>query len=105
VLSGVKEQQPRWKRGVNATEARWARAWASCTSKALPGRAQGAHGSAGQEPAGVPTKSIDTLDWMSPATKKEAQAKLAKFTVKIGYPNKWRDYSQLVVARTTWSAT
>jgi predicted metalloendopeptidase len=31
---------------------------------------------------------------MSPATKKEAQAKLAKFTPKIGYPNKWRDYSR-----------
>ena len=36
---------------------------------------------------------------MSPATKKEAQAKLAKFMPKIGYPNKWRDYSSLVVMR------
>jgi predicted metalloendopeptidase len=44
-------------------------------------------------------QSIDKLDWMSPATKKEAQAKLAKFTPKIGYPNKWKDYSSLVVAR------
>jgi predicted metalloendopeptidase len=34
---------------------------------------------------------------MSPATKKEAQAKLAKFTPKIGYPNKWRDYSALTI--------
>jgi predicted metalloendopeptidase len=38
-------------------------------------------------------QSIDSLDWMSPATKLEAQAKLAKFTPKIGYPSKWRDYS------------
>jgi predicted metalloendopeptidase len=44
-------------------------------------------------------QSIDTLDWMSPATKKEAQAKLAKFMPKIGYPNKWKDYSALVVSR------
>jgi predicted metalloendopeptidase len=44
-------------------------------------------------------QSIDTLDWMSPATKKQAQAKLAKFTPKIGYPNKWKDYSALVVAK------
>jgi predicted metalloendopeptidase len=36
---------------------------------------------------------------MSPKTKKEAQAKLAKFTPKIGYPNKWKDYSKLVVKR------
>jgi putative endopeptidase len=42
---------------------------------------------------------------MSPETKKEAQAKLAKFTPKIGYPNKWRDYSRWRSSRTTWSAT
>ena len=44
-------------------------------------------------------QSIDTLDWMSPATKKEAQDKLSKFTPKVGYPNKWRDYSALSVSR------
>ena len=38
-------------------------------------------------------QSIDALDWMSPATKKEAQAKLAKFAPKIGYPKRWIDYS------------
>ena len=42
---------------------------------------------------------IDELDWMSPATKKEAQAKLAKFTVKIAYPDEWRDYSSIAVKR------
>jgi predicted metalloendopeptidase len=44
-------------------------------------------------------QSIDTLDWMGPQTKKEAQDKLAKFTPKIGYPDKWLDYSKLTVAR------
>jgi predicted metalloendopeptidase len=44
-------------------------------------------------------ESIDTLDWMSPETKKEAQAKLAKFNPKIGYPNKWRDYSKLAIKK------
>jgi predicted metalloendopeptidase len=42
---------------------------------------------------------IDTLDWMSDATKKQAHAKLAKISVKIGYPDKWRDYSSLAVKR------
>jgi putative endopeptidase len=42
-------------------------------------------------------RSIDTLDWMSPATKRQAQVKLAKFNSKIGYPNKWRDYSSLAI--------
>jgi putative endopeptidase len=42
---------------------------------------------------------IETLDWMSPETKKQAQAKLAKISVKVGYPDKWRDYSSLNVKR------
>jgi putative endopeptidase len=41
--------------------------------------------------------SIDGLEWMSPATKAEAKKKLSKITVKIGYPDKWRDYSAFVV--------
>ncbi|PQO88989.1 peptidase M13 [Massilia phosphatilytica] len=43
--------------------------------------------------------SIETLDWMTPETKKQAQAKLAKIAVKVGYPDKWRDYSSLAVKR------
>jgi putative endopeptidase len=43
--------------------------------------------------------SIDTLEWMDPQTRAEAKRKLAKITVKIGYPDKWRDYSSLVVKR------
>ena len=40
---------------------------------------------------------IDNLDWMSPETKAAAQKKLSTFTVKIGYPDKWRDYSALTI--------
>ncbi|GAB3444764.1 M13 family metallopeptidase [Massilia solisilvae] len=40
---------------------------------------------------------IDTLEWMTPETKKQAQVKLAKINVKVGYPDKWRDYTALVV--------
>jgi len=42
---------------------------------------------------------IETLDWMTDATKRQAQAKLAKISVKVGYPDKWRDYSALNVKR------
>lgn len=42
-------------------------------------------------------QGIDELEWMSPATKKEAHAKLAKFTVKIAYPDQWRDYSSVAI--------
>ena len=43
--------------------------------------------------------SITNLEWMTPETRERALAKLDKFTPKIGYPNKWRDYSELVVRR------
>ncbi len=43
------------------------------------------------------SESIKNLDWMSEATKKQALAKVAKFMIKIGYPDKWRDYSKLNV--------
>ena len=46
---------------------------------------------------------IEKLDWMSPETKAKALEKLAKFTVKIGYPTKWRDYSKLAVSKPTTS--
>jgi len=42
-------------------------------------------------------QSIDSLDWMSPATRAEAKKKLALFGVKIGYPDQWRDYSKLEI--------
>ena len=42
---------------------------------------------------------FEKLDWMSPATKEKALAKLAMFTPKIGYPKKWRDYSALEIRR------
>ena len=44
-------------------------------------------------------ESIKTLDWMSAATKKEALKKVDNFMIKIGYPDKWRDYSALKIAK------
>ncbi|MCC6991914.1 MAG: M13 family metallopeptidase, partial [Acidobacteria bacterium] len=44
-------------------------------------------------------QGIDGLEWMSPETKKEAQAKLAAFRPKIGYPTKWRDYSAVEIRK------
>jgi len=99
-LSGVKEQEPRWKRGVGAIE----RSQGESLGKLYVGEYFPPERKARME-ALVKNllvaykQSIDKLDWMSPATKKEAQAKLAKFTPKIGYPNKWKDYSALVVSR------
>ncbi|CAH0218633.1 Neutral endopeptidase [Massilia sp. Bi118] len=99
-LSGVKEMEPRWKRGVGAVE----RSQGEAVGKLYVDKYFSAEKKARMEALvknllAAYKQSIDKLDWMSPATKKEAQAKLAKFNPKIGYPNKWKDYSKLVVSR------
>ncbi|MFC5552221.1 M13 family metallopeptidase [Massilia aerilata] len=99
-LSGVKEMEPRWKRGVGAVE----RSQGEAVGKLYVDKYFSAEKKARMEALvknllAAYKQSIDKLDWMSPATKKEAQAKLAKFNPKIGYPNKWKDYSKLEVSR------
>ncbi len=97
-LSGQPEQRPRWKRGVAQVNG-------------MLGEAVGQDYVAAYFPPESKAKMldlvanirstmkvrIDNLDWMSAETKVKAQDKLAKFTVKIGYPDKWEDYSKLVI--------
>jgi putative endopeptidase len=99
-LRGVQAQEPRWKRCV---------AW---VDRDLPD-ALGQEFVARVFPSVMKTKTllmtqqieaamkerIEQLDWMRPATKKAALAKLAKVRNKIGYPDVWRDYSQLNIER------
>jgi predicted metalloendopeptidase len=99
-LSGVKEMEPRWKRGVGAVERAQGEALGSLyVAQYFPAERKARMEALVKNLLAAYKQSIDKLDWMSPATKKEAQAKLAKFTPKIGYPNKWKDYSKLVVSR------
>jgi predicted metalloendopeptidase len=100
VLSDIKEQQPRWKRAVNATDGALGESLGKLyVDQHFPAERKARMEALVQNLLAAFKQSIDTLDWMSPETKKQAQAKLAKFTVKIGYPNKWRDYSKLVVVK------
>ena len=104
VLRGVTETAPRWKRGVALVEgsAGRERSASSTSTQHFPAERKARMEGWSSNLLAAYKHSIDTLDWMSPETKEEAQAKLAKFTPKIGYPNKWRDYSTLeVCARTT----
>jgi predicted metalloendopeptidase len=99
-LSGVKVIEPRWKRGVGAVERAQGEALGKLyTEQYFPAERKARMEALVKNLLAAYKQSIDTLDWMSPATKKEAQAKLAKFNPKIGYPNKWKDYSALVVKR------
>ena len=99
-LSGVKEQEPRWKRGVGTVERSLGEALGKLyVAEYFPAERKARMEALVKNLLAAYKQSIDKLDWMSPATKKEAQAKLAKFTPKIGYPNKWKDYSALSVKR------
>jgi len=99
-LSGVKEIEPRWKRGVGVIERSTGEALGKLyTEQYFPAERKARMEALVKNLLAAYKQSIDKIDWMSPATKKEAQAKLAKFTPKIGYPNKWKDYSALVVKR------
>jgi putative endopeptidase len=98
-LSGIPERTPRWKRGVSFTEGvvgdaigkQYAALYFPPAYKAAMNRlvanmtvAMGAR--------------IDRLKWMQPQTKLRAKAKLANFIVKVGYPDRWRDYGGLELA-------
>ena len=87
--------QPRWQHGVASVNGAMGEAVGQVyVSQVLPAGLQGAHGRAGRQPAQDLRAVASTAStWMSPATKVEAHAKLAKYGVKIGYPDVWRDYS------------
>jgi putative endopeptidase len=98
VITGVTANQPRWKNGVATVENVLGEAVGrQYVTQYFPAERKARMEVLVKNLLEAYKQSIDTLDWMSPETKKEAQAKLAKFTPKIGYPNKWRDYSALAV--------
>ena len=100
VLAGQQAQRARWKRGVTEVElglgdaagklyvARHFKPEAKARMDELIRNLREAY-----------RVGIDSLEWMTPATKARAKEKLAKFTVKIAYPDKYRDYSSMEVRR------
>jgi len=97
-IEGAKEIRPRWKRGVATVE----RALGEAVGKLYVERHFSPESKKRMQQLvdnlRVAFKDgIEGLEWMSPATKAQAQQKLAKFNVKIGYPDKWRDYSRLEI--------
>jgi putative endopeptidase len=97
-LSGVTEMRPRWKRGVSTVEGSLGEMIGKVyVEQHFPAERKARMEQLVHNLLAAYKSSIDKLDWMSPETKKEAQTKLAKFTPKIAYPDKWRDYSALTV--------
>jgi putative endopeptidase len=97
-LRGIAKNRPRWKRGVELVEESLGEGLGELyVAKHFPPQHKARMQALVANLLTAYRRSIETLDWMSPATKQEALAKLAKFTPKIGYPDKWRDYARLEV--------
>jgi len=97
-LKGIEENQPRWKRAVDSIdESLGDIAGRLYVAEHFTPDAKRRMDELVANLLQAYKVSIDGLEWMSPQTKAAAQAKLAKFTVKIGYPVKWKDYSALTI--------
>jgi putative endopeptidase len=100
VLSGTPEQEPRWKRGVTfVTNALSDEVSQIYVQRYFPPETKAAADKLVRNVIAAMDRRIDQLEWMAPATKTAAHAKLAAFTPKIGYPDRWRDFSGLQIRR------
>ena len=99
-LQGTKELLPRWKRCVTATDRQLGEALGEIyVRKYFPPQAKVRALEMVDQLAAALRDDLQTLTWMGPATRKQALEKLSSFARKIGYPDKWRDYSAYSVDR------
>ncbi|WP_375202864.1 M13 family metallopeptidase [Hyphococcus sp.] len=97
-IRGTPKQRERWKRGVAAVNNAMGEAVGKVyVEKYFPPSSKEQMQDLVANLRTALSARIDTLPWMGEETKAQAHAKLDKFTPKIGYPDKWRDYSDLAV--------
>ena len=97
-MSGQQEQKPRWKRAMSVPNGLLGEAVGEMyVAKYFPEKDKQRMMELVKNLQTSLSQHIAALDWMSDATKAKAQEKLSSFTVKIGYPDKWKDYSTLTI--------
>lgn len=98
VMSGKEEQEARWKRAMTIPNAMLGEAVGELyVNKYFPFENKAYMVDLVENLRKALGKHIDNLTWMSDITKAKAREKLATFTVKIGYPDKWKDYSEIII--------
>jgi putative endopeptidase len=102
-LTGTKELQPRWRRCSGTTDHLLGEALGQkYVAQAFSPEAKEQARQMVQNLVAALRADIGTLTWMSPETRQQAVAKLSAMTLKIGYPDKWRDYSTYKVVRNSY---
>ena len=97
-LSGTPQQRERWKRGVDFTSAALGEAIGKqYVERHFPPEYKAKAEEMAQNVLTAFGHRIDNLEWMTPQTKAEARKKLANFRIYVGYPDVWRDYSDLQI--------
>ncbi len=97
-MSGVDQQKPRWKRAMRVPNSILGEAVGKMyVEKYFPESSKDKMVKLVSNLQEALSQHIDELDWMSDSTKAKAHEKLSSFTVKVGYPDKWKDYSTLNV--------
>ncbi|MEN6588668.1 MAG: M13 family metallopeptidase, partial [Proteiniphilum sp.] len=97
-LSGSKELRPRWRRAIDAVNGAMGEAVGQLyVEKYFPAQAKERMLQLVDNLKTALGERIDQLEWMDDETKSKAQEKLGTFIVKIGYPDKWKDYSSLEI--------
>lgn len=103
VMSGRQEDRPRWKRAVAATEGALGEAVGQLyVEKYFPAEAKERMVQLVKNLQIALGERIDAQSWMSDSTKAVAHEKLNAFIVKVGYPDKWKDYSTLEIGKNYW---
>ena len=97
-MSGIKEQKPRWKRAMQAPNSILGEAVGEMyVAKYFPEKDKQKMLQIVKNIQKGLSEHVASLDWMSEQTKARAQEKLSSFIIKIGYPDKWKDYSTLEI--------
>ena len=103
VLSGVKEPLPRWQTCANAVDRGLGDALgAAFVQKYFPPEAKKRMNELVENLRTTLREQLESVDWLQAETRKNAVAKLNGFATKIGYPDRWRDYSRIKIAPTSY---
>jgi endothelin-converting enzyme/putative endopeptidase len=102
-LTGAKELRPRWQRCVIATDAMLGEALGhEYVDRYLPPEAKARARQMALNIVNELKRSIETRDWMTAPTKAKALEKVSALNIKVGYPDKWKDYAGVMIDRTTY---